>query len=284
MTKTKTEVAANNDTYHTLRTINVTPYVRKKGPGANAANYLPWANAWDLTKREYPDAKRTVHEDPQTGWPYFTDTRTAWVKVSVEINGREETDIMSIWKPVFKSNPIAVPLEDVTSFHVNTAIQRCTVKCLALHGLGIDLWMEEDDLAEEKEIANVQKVVLKPADQNWDAVVKYVKGNHAMTDEKLTQMLGHQYEIDDKTLKMLLKIKDTEATMKQRDEAPEVKAAPAEKEVLPLAKNDKNWTRVVNWVIKNSEMTAEQVFAELGKGYALTDDVKAELGKLIKGK
>jgi hypothetical protein len=38
----------------------------------------------------------------------------------------------------------AIPADQITSFDVNKAIQRSTVKALALHGLGLNIYAGED--------------------------------------------------------------------------------------------------------------------------------------------
>ena len=60
-----------------LSAINVKGMAEKKGN----FNYLSWANAWALIKENYPNAQRKVYESEQTELPYFTDGKTASVKV-----------------------------------------------------------------------------------------------------------------------------------------------------------------------------------------------------------
>ena len=65
--------------FDTLSEVAINDKVQQKGK----IKYLSWAYAWSMLKQNYPSAQRIVYEDPATGWNYFTDGRTAWVKVGV---------------------------------------------------------------------------------------------------------------------------------------------------------------------------------------------------------
>ena len=119
-----------------LSAINVKGMAEKKGN----FNYLSWANAWSLIKEAYPDAQRKVYESEQTELPYFTDGKTASVKVGIMVNGIEHIDYL----PVMDYRNKSILLDSVTSFDVNKAIQRSTTKALALHGLGLYIYAGED--------------------------------------------------------------------------------------------------------------------------------------------
>ena len=78
--------------YENLSSINIKDKIETKGK----MDYLSWANAWQLLKQNYPEATRVVYEDPQTGWNYFTDGRSAWVKVGIKVNDLEHIDYLPI--------------------------------------------------------------------------------------------------------------------------------------------------------------------------------------------
>ena len=131
--------------YENLRNIDVSKWVEKK-PKKNKKtgqtvqlSFLSWANAWDQLKTRHPDATYTVYENIN-GWNYHTDGRTAWVKVGVTVMGVEHIEML----PVYDFNFNALPLDALTSDHVNTAIQRALTKAIARHGLGISLYAGED--------------------------------------------------------------------------------------------------------------------------------------------
>ena len=68
--------------FEELAKVDIKDKVEKKGN----FDYLSWANAWAFVKLKYPNAQRTVYEDQATGLNFFTDGRTAYVKVGITIN------------------------------------------------------------------------------------------------------------------------------------------------------------------------------------------------------
>jgi len=121
--------------YEVLSAINVNDKTEKKGN----QTYLSWAYAWAEVKKHFPNVQRKVYEDP-SGNNYFTDGKTCWVKVGVEIDGIEHIDYL----PIMDMRNNAIPLERVTSFDVNKAIQRSATKAIAMHGLGLYIYAGED--------------------------------------------------------------------------------------------------------------------------------------------
>lgn len=126
-----------------LNAINCNEHTEKK----NGLTYLSWAWAWQIVKSNFPDANYTIYEN-EDGWNYFTDGRTCWVKTGVTINGQEHIDCL----PVMDYNNRSIPLDKVTSFDVNKAIQRSLTKAAARHGLGLYIYAGEDlpDSADEE--------------------------------------------------------------------------------------------------------------------------------------
>lgn len=121
--------------FDTLNEINVNEHTEKK----NNLTYLSWAWAWAEVKKKYPLANYTIYEN-KDGWNYFTDGKTAWVKTGVTIEGLEHIEYL----PVMDYNNRSIPLERVTSFDVNKAIQRSLTKAVARHGLGLYIYAGED--------------------------------------------------------------------------------------------------------------------------------------------
>ena len=113
--------------FSTLSEISVKEKIERKGN----LDYLSWANAWAMLKAVYPDAQRKVYEHDHTGFNYFTDGKTAYVKVGITVNGLEHIDYLPIMD--FRNN--AVPLEKITATDVNKTIQRSTAKAIAMHGV-----------------------------------------------------------------------------------------------------------------------------------------------------
>lgn len=126
--------------FEKLNKINVSDKTEKK----NGLTYLSWAWAWGELKKQDTTANYKVYEN-EHGWNYFTDGRTCWVKVGVTTNASENEAVEHIeYLPVMDSRNKSIPLESVTSFDVNKAIQRALTKAIARHGLGLYIYAGED--------------------------------------------------------------------------------------------------------------------------------------------
>ena len=125
--------------FATLNAINVNEHVEKKSNGRGELSYLSWACAWAEVKKAYPEAFYTIYENAD-GWCYHTDGRTCWVKTGVTIEGLEHVEYL----PVMDNRNKSIPVNEVTSFDVNKAIQRSLTKAAARHGLGLYIYAGED--------------------------------------------------------------------------------------------------------------------------------------------
>ena len=121
--------------FETLNAINVNGHTEQK----NGLTYLSWAWAWTEVKKAFPDANYTIYENAD-GLNYHTDGRTAWVKTGVTIDGIEHIEYL----PIMDYKNKSIPLESVTSYDVNKAIQRSLTKACARHGLGLYIYAGED--------------------------------------------------------------------------------------------------------------------------------------------
>jgi len=121
--------------FQKLNDINVNDKTEQK----NGLTYLSWAWAWGEVKKLFPEATYTIYEN-EAGWNYHTDGRTAWVKTGVTVNGIEHIEYL----PVMDYKNRSIPLDNITSFDVNKAIQRSLTKALARHGLGLYIYAGED--------------------------------------------------------------------------------------------------------------------------------------------
>ena len=113
--------------YLELRNVDVSSKIEKK----NNLSYLSWAWAVDTL----------LQHDPEATWTYgqpvaFGDTVMVFCTVSAF--GKS----MTAQLPVMDYRNKAVPNPD--AFAVNTAMQRCLAKAIALHGLGLSLYVGED--------------------------------------------------------------------------------------------------------------------------------------------
>ena len=121
--------------FELLSKVNVNGHTEEK----NGLTYLSWAWAWAEIKKADPNAQYTVYEDAN-GRFYHTDGRTCWVKTGVTVGGLEHIEYL----PVMNNRNQSIPLDSVTSFDVNKAIQRSLTKAAARHGLGLYIYAGED--------------------------------------------------------------------------------------------------------------------------------------------
>jgi hypothetical protein len=110
-----------------LRKINVNEHTEKKGK----FTYLSWSWAVDQLLQQDPTATWT-YGDPV----YFAET--LMVFCSVTAFGKTMTAQM----PVINNQNKAIQNPDAMA--VNTAMQRCLVKAIALHGLALYIYSGED--------------------------------------------------------------------------------------------------------------------------------------------
>lgn len=178
-----------------LSAIDVSSKIEKKGK----LDYISWANSWAMLKNKYPNAQRIVYESQETGLNFFTDGQTAYVKVGVKINDLEHIDFLPVMD--FRNNSIS--LAKMTTMDVNTAIQRSTAKAIAMHGLGLSLWIGEDTKVSTPS-APVSKtpipskdavIELKIGDNNWEKVLKYIASNKDIGLSKIVKNLETKYKI-----------------------------------------------------------------------------------------
>jgi hypothetical protein len=186
--------------FKTLSSINLSSKVEKRGN----LSYISWSTAWGAVKEHYPDVQRTVFET-EGGVNYFTDGMTAFVKVGVTINNIEHLEYL----PIMDIRNASIRLDKITSFDVNKAIQRCTVKALALHGLALNIYSKEEFFEEPKAVAPkvATKVALSVGDENWTKVVNYVVDNIGLKSEDVFKNLSKKYELSDDVKSAINKLK-----------------------------------------------------------------------------
>lgn len=191
--------------FETLNKIDVGKHIEKK----NGLSYLSWAWAWQTLKENYPDANYKIYET-ESGCNYFTDGRTGWVKTGVTVNGLEHIEYL----PIMDYNNKSIPLEKITSFDVNKAIQRSLTKAVARHGLGLYVYAGED-LPEEPK--NEEKPVNQP--QVASNVSQQMRESAQLFNVSLvglaTYLKKNISELTDEDVKNAIEMKRTRAEKKQ---------------------------------------------------------------------
>lgn len=158
------DVKNKENYYSELRKIPTRKHFQKKGQ----LDYLPWSIAYDLLLKADPTALcQTVKPKDENGKElerlYFTDGRTCHVEVIVTAFGKPIHECLPIMDN--RNNPI--PREKVTSRDAYDSIQRCKVKAIALHGIGLNAWTNEMDplpLLTDDQFEHVMKGTKKQAE------------------------------------------------------------------------------------------------------------------------
>lgn len=123
-----------------LSKINVNSHTEKK----NGLTYLSWA--WAVSQ--------LLENDPAATWAYGEPAKfgdTLMVFCTVTAFGKS----MTAQLPVLDFRNKAIPNPDAMA--VNTAMQRCLAKAIALHGIGLYIYAGED-LPEEDKVQTPKKV------------------------------------------------------------------------------------------------------------------------------
>lgn len=115
-----------------LSAINVSEHVEKKGQ----FDYLSWPYA--VAQLRMFDESATWVIERFNGLPFLTTDYGTFVEVAVTVRGVTLSQI----HPVLDSRNKTIPVP--SAFDINTSIQRCLVKAIALHGLGLNVYAGED--------------------------------------------------------------------------------------------------------------------------------------------
>jgi hypothetical protein len=127
-------------TFKELSKINVNAHTEKK----NGLTYLSWA--WAVSQ--------LLEQDPTATWTYGEPVKfgdTLMVFCTVTAFGKSMTSQLPVID--FRNKAISNP----DAMAVNTAMQRCLAKAIALHGIGLYIYAGED-LPEEDKVQAPQKV------------------------------------------------------------------------------------------------------------------------------
>jgi hypothetical protein len=151
-----------------LSKINVNQHTEKK----NGLTYLSWAWAVD----------QLLQNDPAATWSYGEPVKfgeTVMVFCTVTAFGKSMTSQL----PVIDFRNKAIPNPDAMA--VNTAMQRCLAKAIALHGIGLYIYAgedipQEDKVKEEKVKAPKGITPTAGAGNNLDAEITQYINDQAM--------------------------------------------------------------------------------------------------------
>lgn len=124
-------------------TLDVSNHVEKKGK----FSYLSWCYAVAELNKFDPEANWEIKRF--NGLPFLASECGYFVEVAVTVKGIAKSQIHPVLNNQNK------PIEKPTSFDINTSIQRCLVKAIALHGLGLYIYAGED-LPEQEQLTDAE--------------------------------------------------------------------------------------------------------------------------------
>lgn len=122
----------SNNHFAQLSAVNVNAHVEKKG----GFSYLSWPYAVSQLRLADPTATWEVKRFDQL--PYLVTEAGVFVEVAVTVQGVTLSQIHPVLDG--RNRPILAP----NAFEINTSLQRCLVKAIALHGLGLYIYAGED--------------------------------------------------------------------------------------------------------------------------------------------
>lgn len=122
----------SNNHFAQLSAVNVNAHVEKKG----GFSYLSWPYAVSQLRLADPTATWEVKRFDQL--PYLVTEAGVFVEVAVTVQGITLSQIHPVLDG--RNRPILAP----NAFEINTSLQRCLVKAIALHGLGLYIYAGED--------------------------------------------------------------------------------------------------------------------------------------------
>lgn len=199
-----------------LREIDITDHVEKK----NNFYYLSWAWALDVM---YEFDENAEFEFPER--EVFADG-TVMIYCDVTIKGKKKRGFLPVMD--FKNNAVRNP----DARKISDSMQRCLVKTIALHGLGLNLYAGEDLPDESKDQrsdtkadkkADAPNVNVKPLSGEEFLMLQNGLKNAQNFDEfkvardKCTQALPRMNEDHLKTLKTIKNKKKTELENREMD-------------------------------------------------------------------
>lgn len=197
-----------------LAQIDCSEHVEKKG----RFSYLSWA--WAVKKLREVDPTATWEVKRFDGVPYLKTDCGYFVEVEVTVQGLPLSQIHPILNNQNK------PIDNPNSFDINTSIQRCLVKAIALHGLGLYIYAGEDlPEIQEEPISSQQVGVIKLNIKKLATLRKVdeetIKGHLSITE--ITELTKPQA---DEVIKKLTKwVKKAEKEVEEPKEQPQTEAS-----------------------------------------------------------
>lgn len=184
--------------FEELNAINVNNYTEKKG----RFTYLSWA--WAVRELLKVDSEATweIHEWGLEGnrQPYMQTEAGCFVQVTVWVGGIARTQVHPVLDNTNK------PINEPNAFQINTSIQRCLAKAIALHGLGLYIYAGEDLPNEDPITDGEQAALLLLASEVSTEMEEQVsqsisdgnvtRSNYAASESKLKRMIEEKAGVE----------------------------------------------------------------------------------------
>ena len=170
----------NEELFKKLLSFSVNDKIKTK----QKMKYLSWTYAWSTFKKEAPDANYEVLNSSD-GLPYFEPKFGIMVRTEVTVN----SETLSMWLPVMDGANRALKSERysylvkeyvnrqptgkmtekwvaaATMMDINKAIMRCLVKNIAMFGLGLYIFSNEDmpemELINSSQMSEISNLISK---------------------------------------------------------------------------------------------------------------------------
>ena len=173
--------------FEKLNKVDVNKHKKKKGQ----FDYLSWPLAIQELLKVCPDAEWEVHEyqneDGLTA-PYMTTNAGCFVRVSVTCDEITRSQVHPVTDN--RNQTIAQP----TAQDINTSIQRCLAKAIALHGLGLYIFAGEDlpepDALNSEQRAKILGIVKKLKDKSLESDILRKMDNLQINVRNLDECVG----------------------------------------------------------------------------------------------
>lgn len=192
--------------FEILSEVDISNHVEKK----MNLSYLSWAWAWNTLKRMYPDTpvpEATLYQEmvlnKDGSWkltdrkvPYLTTPRGTTVEVTVTIEGTPYKQSLYVMD---NRNKVVI---NPDMGQINKTTMRCTVKAIAMAGLGLNLYAGEDlpmgnvNEKDKKEAQN--NAVMKARLEAYDLVKQKIAKISGKTTAEINKAISENIKKNDK--------------------------------------------------------------------------------------
>lgn len=207
----------------TLQSVSVKEYAKEK----DRLKYLSWSRCEHILNTYFPNNQIDVNYFD--GKPYLYDSVLGYmVSITVTIEGHSKTMMLPVmngankalkserqsyfvanWVPdasgkKVKNGEIEKFIDAANMFDINNALMRCRVKCIALFGLGLELY-EGEDMPKVKTPEDA-KPFLEAGTERFDTVVTHIKNSIGKLDQiQIMAQIRKRYRLDDHIVILLAK-------------------------------------------------------------------------------